>query len=497
MLCNKKLHKCKKNVIVICVFFGNNKMKILVTTDGGKMNYFIYGLADYIANLTYDNLSEEAIDFAKKVILDSYGNMIFGRYSETKNLIMGYLEKMDGVTENEGQVSILGEKERKTNLETAVFIHTMMSRCADLDDGYRHAMGHPGSVLVPLLVNVAELYDKNGKDMITAIVGAYDIYARLGECINPFMYRERGFDATGVCGAVAAAALVSKLKGLDKERIKDAMGIASLFSGGLIEYQNDGTSGKILCSGWAAVNGIRATKLAEIGFTGPNAAFEGKYGFLQAFKGVSGHCDTSGILLKLGEEFKITHIYFKRHACQRGLHAVLDAMLDLKEKHLLQPDEIENVEIKTSSFVYRLSNKSPETFVGAQASAQFTSAVALKYGRMDSEKLVSKSFEDKEIARLADKVTVILDDEVQDYLKKNPTHFCAAKVLIHKKSGEKYESWNPVPLGDVETTFGWDMLENKFYNLVKDTPYEKDWKDKFNTIMKLEDLQDMEMLYRY
>ena len=80
MLCNKKLHKCKKNVIVICVFFGNNKVKILVTTDGGKMNYFIYGLADYIANLTYDNLSEEAIDFAKKVILDSYGNMIFGRY---------------------------------------------------------------------------------------------------------------------------------------------------------------------------------------------------------------------------------------------------------------------------------------------------------------------------------------------------------------------------------------------------------------------------------
>ena len=110
---------------------------------------------------------------------------------------------------------------------------------------------------------------------------------------------------------------------------------------------------------------------------------------------------------------------------------------------------------------------------------------------------MSKSFEDKEIDRLADKVTVILDDEVQDYLKKNPTHFCAAKVLIHKKSGEKYESWNPVPLGDVETTFGWDMLENKFYNLVKDTPYEKDWKDKFNTIMKLEDLQDMEMLYRY
>ena len=47
------------------------------------MNYYIYILADYVSNLKYYNLPEEAVDFAKKVILDSYGNMIFGRYSET------------------------------------------------------------------------------------------------------------------------------------------------------------------------------------------------------------------------------------------------------------------------------------------------------------------------------------------------------------------------------------------------------------------------------
>ena len=461
------------------------------------MNYYIYTLADYVSNLKYDDLPEEAVDFAKKVILDSYGNMIFGRYSETKNIILKYMEEADEIDKENKKISLLGEKNKKADIETSVFMHTMMARCADLDDGYRHAMGHPGSVLVPLLICMSELYKKNGKEMITAIIAAYEIYARLGECINPFMYRERGFDATGVCGAVAAAALISNLIKFDNEKTKNAIGIASLFSGGLIEYQNDGTSGKLLCNGWAALNGMRAAKLAKIGFTGPNAAFEGKYGFLQAFRGTSGYCNTSNILSKLGKKYKITNIYFKRHACQRGLHALLDAMIDLREKYHINISEIQDIEIMTSSFVYRLSNRNPNTFVGAQASAQFTSAVALKYGRMDSEKLISKSFNDIEIKELANKIEVTLDEEIQNYLKNNPTHFCAAKVIIKMKNGNKYESWNPVPLGDEETPFGWNILRDKFKNLISETPFEKEEEKKYNLIKELEKLEDIKELYKF
>ena len=461
------------------------------------MNYFIYTIADFVSNLNYENLPKETVDFAKKVILDSYGNMIFGRYSENRNTILKYLEETDEICEESKKVFLLGEKSKRIDIETAIFMHTMMARCADLDDGYRHAMGHPGSVLVPLLICLAERYKKSGKEMITAITAAYDVYSRLGECVNPFMYRERGFDATGVCGAVAAAALISNLMKFDSEKTKNAMGIASLFSGGLIEYQNDGTSGKVLCSGWAALNGMRATKLSKIGFTGPDAAFEGKYGFLQAFKGTSGYCDTSRLLSELGKDFKITHIYFKRYACQRGLHALLDAMIDLKEKNCITIDEIKDIEIKTSSFVHRLSNKNPKTFVGAQASAEFTSAVALKYGRMDSEKLVSKSFNDIEIKKLSNKIKVVLDEGVQKYLENNPTHFCAAKVIIEMKNGKIYESWNPVPIGDMETPFDWDMLRNKFKTLIFETPFEKYEKEKYKFIKELEKKENIEELYKF
>lgn len=460
------------------------------------MNHLIYKLADYVANLRYEDLSERAIEVGKQVILDSYGNMVFGRYCEESDRIMEYAKLADTVVKNEDLVPLIGQEEILTGSDTAVFVHTMMARCADLDDGYRHAMGHPGSGLVPLLLSMAHLYKKDGKEMITAIVAAYDVYARLGEAINPFMYRERGFDATGVCGAVAAAALVSKIIGVDTVKAKDAMGIASLFTGGLIEYQNDGTSGKIMCSGWAALTGMRAVRLASCGFTGPDAALEGKYGFFQAFKGNSGYYDTSQVLSNLGEDFKVTSIYFKRHACQRGLHATLDAMLDLRESYSLTPDLIKSVEVRTSSFVHRLSNPNPKTAIGAQASTQFTSAVALKYGRMDSEELIFKSFHDSEIQELVQKMTVKKDEEIEEYLAKNPTHFCAAKVILVTYDGQVYERWAPVPLGDIETPFGWDMLKLKFDNLIAGTPFERTTDERFDLLKDLENIDHISMLFR-
>ncbi len=461
------------------------------------MNHMIVELANYITRLQYEDLSERAIEVGKQVILDSYGNMVFGRYSETSERILEYARLADSIIKNEDLVSLIGEQDVRTSTDHAVFIHTMMARCADLDDGYRHAMGHPGSVLVPLLLSMAQLHRNDGKQMITAIVAAYDVYARLGEAINPFMYRERGFDATGVCGAVAAAALVSKLTNADSKQTKDAMGIASLFTGGLIEYQNDGTSGKILCSGWAALTGLRAVRLASCGFTGPDAALEGKYGFFQAFKGTSGHCDTSHVLEGLGTDFKVTYIYFKRHACQRGLHATLDAMLELREDYSLTPSKIKSVDVRTSSFVYRLTNPKPKTAIGAQASTQFTSAVALKYGRMDSEELIFNSFTDPEVQELVQKITVTLDDEVQQYLADHPTHFCAAHVVITTHDGNIYERWMPVPLGDMETPFGWNMLEQKFNLILAGTPFDGNKQERFEFIRNLEHMNNVDKLLRF
>ncbi|PLY00746.1 MAG: hypothetical protein C0622_08335 [Desulfuromonas sp.] len=459
-------------------------------------SYLIQGLADYVATLRFETLSPRAVEVAKQCVLDAYGNMVYGRYCEIANAILQYLETTQTEPLSEAKVAVLDAEGRMADKQSAVFAHSMMARCADLDDGYRHAMGHPGSSLVPLSLSLAQLYGCNGKEMLTALVAGYDIYARLGEAFNPFMYRERGFDATGVCGAVAAAAIVGKMAGSSAEVIKNAMGLASLFAGGLIEYQNDGTSGKIFCGGWGALSGMRAHALATCGFTGPHAALEGKQGFFQAFMGTSGHLNTQQVLQNLRSDFKITSIYFKRHACQRGLHALLDAVLDIRAEGALTPAQVEAVDIHTTTFIQRLSNPEPKTAVGGQASAQFTAAVALKHGRMDSEHLMVESFEDPEVKELAGKVKVLHDKQVQAYLGDNPTHFCSARVVLRTNDGRRFERWAPVPQGDIESPFGWDVLRLKFERLIAGTPFAASGEERFRFIATLEQAESVGWLFQ-
>ena len=275
---------------------------------GERIMYLTQKLADYVAGLRYEEIPEAAKTAAKRCVLDALANMIYGRYTDTGIKALEYIRKYsDSSTKSVEMASVFDFGE--VPLDSALLANTVMARCADLDDGSRRAMGHPGCVLVPSSIAAAQAYHKSGEDLLCALIGGYDIYIRVGSSINPTAYRDRGFDSTGLCGAISAAAVFAKLMGESAEQIKDAMGLAALFCGGLTEYQNDGTMGKTLCGAWAAQTGLSAARLAQLGFTGPNAALEGKKAFMQAF---SNEPCGDLVLDRLGESFCINEVYFKQ-----------------------------------------------------------------------------------------------------------------------------------------------------------------------------------------
>lgn len=428
------------------------------------MSYLVTELADYAANLSYEQIPPETLESARKCVLDSVGNVICGRYTETGGRILEYA-KAYPVEEASLKATVVGVG--KCSLEQTLLLHAVMARCADLDDGSRRAMGHPGCVLVPTALAVAEAYGRSGADVLCALTAGYDIYIRTGSAINPTSYRDRGFDATGLCGAVAAAAVSAKLMGEDRRRIADAMGIAALFAGGLIEYQNDGTMGKTLCGAWAASTGLRAARLANVGFTGPVAAFEGKKAFMQAF---SNEPNGEFVLKKLGSRFCIDEVYFKLHACMRGLHSAIDAALQLRGQLNLTPETIRQITVWTTPFVQRLSNSEPDTVVGAQCSLQFTMATAIRHGHLAEEKLLSESLRDPVVRELSSKIRCHLDERMQAYVKEHPTHWSAVRVEAEKLDGTRAEAVVYLPAGEPENPLSWEKLEDKFRRLVQGTP---------------------------
>lgn len=440
--------------------------------------------AEFICGLTYDDLPESAVRTAKTCVLDSVGNMLYGRYSPMGEKALAFAHANPVHRSESGQVCVPGGD--WLSIDNAIFVSEVTARCADLDDGHRHAMGHPGSVLIPAALMHAQLMGKNGKEILTAIVAGYEVYTRLGAAINPTSYRERGFESTGVTGAVACTATLGKLYALNEEQMANALGIAALFAGGTIEYQNDGSMGKVLSGVWAANTAFQTVLLAQNGFTGAVEALEGKKGFIQAFSNAPApERATAG----LGDEYRIGEIYFKMHACMRGLHAAIDALLCIREREGLTAEAVDHIEVYTTPFVGRLSKPHPTTPVGAQSSIEFALAVAMKYGHISSEETLVDAMNMPEIYDLAGCVSVVIDEKVERYVEKNPSHWGAVKVVVHTKDGRTSEQFDALPQGEAENPFTWSQLCDKFALLSKGTPYEQRCKTICSGIAQFDVLQ--------
>jgi 2-methylcitrate dehydratase PrpD len=353
----------------------------------------------------------------------------------------------------------------KVQKEVAAFCNAFMIRVSDLDDGHREAMGHPAGVVFATALAIGEHIGASGAEVITAIVVGYEVYVRIGKTINPSAYIERGFDATGICGAIGAAASAAKLYNMGEEQIKNALGIAALHAGSLNEYVTDGSMGKALSPAWAAANGVRAAELAKFGLTGPETILEGNKGFFQAF---ANKYDETGFAADLGSNYEILRNYFKIHACVRRLHPAIDVLVAWRTEHALTPDHVKEILIRAGNFVNQANNPHPKTLVGTQTSMPFCLAVALKHGFITEESL-HKSLNNKIIATLEDKVRIVMDQKVLDYEVANPSHWGAADVELVTTDGRSMRRFAALALGEFEMPLSWKQLQAKFDKLVGET----------------------------
>lgn len=429
------------------------------------MNSLVSVLAEGLSNIYFEMLPASAVQAAKRCMLDAMGNMIYGRYSESGEMVLRHLQRFLK-TEEDMLVQIPGGEFFTPG--DAAFAGAVMARVSDLDDGHRYAMGHPGSFLVPIVSAYGQAKHQTGEEMLTALVVGYETYVRVGMSINPSSYKERGFESTSVSGAVASAATLSKLYVLRQQEIKNALGIAATYAGGLIEYQNDGTMCKQLSGAWAFQSGLQAVQLALSGYTGPEKIFEGPKGFCQAFSNTP---NSQIITDKLGIEYKICQVYFKTHACMRGLHAAVDAALELRRRWRESLADIKLICIRTTSFVGRLSNPHPDNVIAAQNSLEFVISSALLYGDLSSERILKDYLSQSEVWDLMEKISLVIDEKIAKYVQKHPSHWGAIQITLIQEDGTEDSEFVTLPKGEPENPFTWEQLCKKFSILTADTPY--------------------------
>jgi 2-methylcitrate dehydratase PrpD len=440
-------------------------------------------LAQFITDISYNDLSSEVVEKAKLLILDQLGcQLAFAALPWNEaiyNYVRGKKQSSKGCT-----VTYYG---LKTNAEDAAFANAVFGHGFEMDDTELSTASHPGVAVIPPALAVGEMEKITGKEFLTAVVAGYDVFIRVGLATHSMI--SRGFHTTAVLGPLGSAAATSKVLKLDADKTLNALAIAASESGGLAEYTETGGSVKRVHAGFAAQSGLRAALLAQAGITGPPTALEGKKGLCQAF---ANEYSLEEITTGLGKEFRILLTGTKPYCCCAAQHSTIDAVSEIMKEHIIVPEKIEKIRVWQKMRDVRVIANivEPHDQISAQFSGRFAIALRLIKGGNGFQDYSEENLLNQEILGLTQKIEYYVDDEME---KMNPAG-APARVEIHLKDGSIHERTVQYAKGTVQHPMTKDELENKFRELSAILLTKQQSDDIVDIVSKLEKLDNLQEL---
>jgi 2-methylcitrate dehydratase PrpD len=329
--------------------------------------------AQHVATLRYEDLPEDVVGKAKLIIRDGIGNQVAASgIAEPAARMVELVREWGGAPES----TVVGYG-IKVPAPHAALCNAMMGHGVELDDAHGTGLIKSGSVLMPSVFAIAEKTHSSGREIIAAVVAAYDMAVRIARAINPG-HRQRGYHTTGTVSVFGAAAACARLLGCSVEQIASALGLAGIQSAGIQAFLDDSCMAKPFSPGKSAFNGVIAALMASRGFTGPKKVLESREGFLNAFTSA---VDEKMLDNALGKHFSIMEVGFKPHAACRYAHGPLDLAQAMYREDGVRLADVEGVNVGMSELAIRQASKSPCANLNvAMGSTEFGVALALTLG---------------------------------------------------------------------------------------------------------------------
>jgi len=324
----------------------------------------------------------------------------------------------------------------------------------EMDDVDRRALLHPGPVVMPAVLAMAEARGTIEADaVLDAIVRGYEAMIRIGRAAGASHYRY--FHPTGTCGGFGAAAAVASLLELNAERTAWALGLAGQQASGLWRARHEPGSVKALHDGRASANGLASALLARDGFRGPLRVLEGEQGF---FQGMAPEADPEAVLAP-GSGWAIHDVSLKPHAACRHAHPAIDAALALRDRLGDRPDTVV-VETYRDAVLF-CDRPEPRTPAEGKFSLQHSVAVALIHGDAGLARFESEALVDPAVVALRSRVRV---EPVGDLTAAYPGRFGARMVATC--GGVRHRAEALEALGDPENPLSPDAVRAKAATLM-------------------------------
>ncbi|MDH3701242.1 MAG: MmgE/PrpD family protein [Alphaproteobacteria bacterium] len=331
-------------------------------------------IANWVANLRYEDIPEDVREHARRFILDNFGCQIAGAtlpWSKT------YYDMMCATRSgSHSTVALYGDRMAP---DDAAFLNSTFNHANETDDTHLKSPTHPGGIAVPAALALAEFAEATGEAFLVAVVAAYEVQIRLSWACSPHLIYRGHHPPVGV-GPFGAASAGAVLLGFDEETTLNALAIAGSHSAGLIEYTKTGGSVKRIHSAIPTQAGVRAALFAQAGITGPHSILEGEKGFCKVF---AGEYDLNRLTDGLGKRYHLLDNGLKPYSCCHLIHAAFDALDEARRETPLLPEDVKEITVATNSepiLSHIGSITEPDDILGAQFSLPFSMAMRLHHG---------------------------------------------------------------------------------------------------------------------
>ena len=330
-------------------------------------------IANYVCERRYEDFPEQAIDNAKRAILDTIGVMFAGSRHKVGQIISDYARASGAV----GPATVVGQG-FQTSPELAALANGIMAHAHDYDDH-----GHASTQSLPASLALGETRQASGKQLLLGYLVGREVCLNLAKCFDAGGWEGsgpegRGWHSVGIAGAMGATAAAAKMLELSPGATCTAFGITASISGGV--FANRGTMTKPMHAGNAARDGVLAGTLASKGFTADQTIFTASGGFADVF-GLPEGCIASAAENLRAHIHILEHgIGVKRYPSCSPTHRYIEAMRLLKQKYQFSADAVESIACTPNRSLRCLY---PKTDLECKFSAAFSLVATLIDGEVN------------------------------------------------------------------------------------------------------------------
>jgi 2-methylcitrate dehydratase PrpD len=398
----------------------------------------------FISDTGFEDLPDNVIHQAKRCLLDTLGSLLAGSDTPVVSIMSSVATKHFRGTE--ATILVSGER---VSLVGAALANGYACNALDIDDGYRMVKGHPGACVLPVLLAASEsAIDLSGEDFLTALVIGYEVAIRAG-LIRHALYQT--YHSSGSWGAVGGAAAAGRVLGLDKNRLRAALGVTEYHAP--ISPMMKGIEKPSMVKdsiGWGTMVAMASVLMAQEGFTGIEPLFS--------------ESPDKEWIEGLGKEYLVLNLYFKPYAVCRWSQPAVVGVLRVVKQNDLSPKNISHIRIRTFEAAAALSCDHPKSTEEAQYNLAYPLAAALIDGQVGPRQVLPPRIFDDTLLELADRVEVEVASEFEEVFPQRTY----AEVVVHTNDGRELSSGRVEPMWEPPNSLPADAeLDEKFVEIVE------------------------------